>query len=128
MKFIDALAAVTQDDLNEVNTTIEELENQLSGLKRARGVILSALGKAPKRSGAVKGRVSKSLDDTFTVDSAPLTKLDEYRQAVYRYLAANGPQQQATLAKRCNIPSGSMTAVVGHKWFVVTSRGVELKQ
>lgn len=127
MKLLDALKDVTDADLVEINKQIVDTENLLLGLKRARGVVMSALGKAPKHGGARKKSTQVTSGDSGSAaETAPQTRIDQYRESVYRYLLANGPQSQASLCKQLSIPTGSITATLKHPWFTHTAKGVDL--
>jgi len=125
MKFVDALKAVTQDDLREINDKIVETEKYLQGLKRAREIVKGALGMGPQRGGPRPAQRSSVPQPSATEPAQP-TRKEQYREVVYKYLLANGPQSQAVLCKQCGVPGGSITEVLKHPWFTHTAKGVDL--
>ncbi|TXH55362.1 MAG: hypothetical protein E6Q97_08980 [Desulfurellales bacterium] len=65
-----------------------------------------------------------------TVDMAKHTKRtrqDAYREKIRDCIRANGPMSQEKLCKLCNIPGGSITAVLKHEWFEKCEHGINLK-
>lgn len=55
------------------------------------------------------------------------TRQDEYREKIRDCIRANGPMPQAKLCKLCNVPGGSITAVLKHEWFEKCEHGINLK-
>lgn len=138
-KLIDAFSEVSKTDLETVEKAISDNETQLIFLRELRRVLIARLGLKPPtgaaahvHKGPAKKRPAASPPDAAPVQSeltpadAPVTATDRHRQNAYRYIMANGASQPKDICKHCDIPAGSITAVLSHHWFKRTPRGVEL--
>lgn len=134
MSLFEALKNVTKEDLDKCIERIKEIEAELAGMKAARRLIETRLGIEHPRLSNFKGRrPRKAAEDASgeasgeqSAEPQQYTATERHRLRAKEYLMANGPTHQAALAKRCDIPAGSITAVLKHPWFAHTSRGVEL--
>lgn len=130
MSLFEALKNVTKEDLDKCIGRISEIEAELDGLKVARKLIEARLGLTPPRVNNFKGRrrqnTAEQVSGEQSAEPQQYTLTERHRLRAKEYLMANGPTHQAALAKRCDIPQGSITAVLKHSWFAHTSRGVEL--
>lgn len=136
MSLKEALKSVTQADIDELNEQIREHEKEIAQLKEVRRLIEVKLGIRRPLGSHLKGTQKRHKQQEAeelgqgNLRSASSEKIlsftEEYRQKVRLFLMANGPQKQVVLWKRCGIPEGSIDNVIKHRWFTVTSRGVEL--
>lgn len=132
MSLKDALKSVTQADLDELNEQIREHETEIAQLKEVRRLIEVKLGIRRPLGSHLKGTQKRHKQEATEQGNPPVISekivsfTEEYRQKVRLFLMANGPQKQVVLWKRCGIPEGSIDNVIKHRWFTVTSRGVEL--
>lgn len=153
MSLKEALSQIKQSDLDDINNEIESVEKNLAELKELRKVIEIKLGfQKPRGKGNWGGaRRKKTTEDPAPpkpegpkgpldpswVHRQPLTGgialgqagggiTDTYRGKCKEYLMANGPTKVPRLATMCDIPYGSMNAVLKHRWFKSGPNGVEL--
>lgn len=136
MSLREALQQIKQSDLDDVNKEIEDVERALDELKDIREVIEIRLGF--KRRSKVEGTPPRKTQPAAPAAAAPAAAksappgrtlggiTEEYRAKCREYLMANGPTKMIRLAAMCGIPSGSMPAVVNHRWFNKTVDGVAL--
>lgn len=112
VRLIDALDEVTMDDLKEVDREIDGMERRLSSLRQIRKVMeIRLVGKPEPAKGRGGG---KSVAGR------------ERRVKVAEYLIHAGPTRPLVIAQQCGIPSGSITMVLDHPWFVKEPNGVNL--
>ena len=140
MNLMEALSGVTQSDLDEITAKCEALETELSQLREVRKIIEVKLGVRKPVGHNLKGRPKRrSVEDTENTPATlthsamnstgqAYTQTELHRIAARKYLQQHGCTSQSGLAKQCNIPAGSITAVLRHDWFMHTARGVELSR
>lgn len=137
MKLMDALAAISESDLQEVVAEITTLEDRIGQLKEVRRVIELKLGIRKPLGHHLRGSQKKKRHESPVQSagdlggavpdmSSQLTVTDQYRADARRYIMANGPQSAAAIAKACGIPNGSMGGVLKHKGFKQCQHGWEL--
>lgn len=149
MSLRDALEQITQSDLDDVNKQIETAEAELAKLTELRRIIEIKLGFAKPRGkgnwgGALRKKAAPADPPPATVVSddepeAPLPAAveagvrrtatgvtDVYRCKAREFLMANGTTKLTRLAAMCDIPPGSITAVVKHRWFTSGTAGIGL--
>ena len=108
---IEALTEASEKDLKEVEEKIAEHQKNIDALKGVRRILQSRLGVKPE----VKTRASPKVS---------ITK--GYREKAAKYLLHAGTARPLVLAKQCDIPDGSDTAVLEHPWFQREVDGVRL--
>lgn len=135
VSLLEALKTVTEADLTEVNEKIAAMESELNDFKQLQKVIEIKLGMrrsmfqtpGANRGGRPRKRPETPADGSAEISPASqYTTAERHRMRVREYIMANGPASQATICKQCDIPHGSITAVLKHDWFTFTARGVEL--
>jgi len=139
VKLLEALAEVSQKDLDEVIAECETIEKRLEQLNEVRKIIELKLGlrrppghqlKRGYKRKATEANGSQPVAQSQPEQPSPqnMSITDRYRKDAKEYIMANGATKQAELAKRCDIPAGSIAAVIKHKWFNVGEHGVGLTQ
>lgn len=129
-KLLQALEAITEEDLSTIDQQIASLRTQIDSLTAARKIIAAKLGiREPKVEAMLRAKAERKAARTAqqaTVDSgvdqsdsdvALKTRKQVYREQIYRHLTMNGPTRVAVLCKALDIPNGSIGAVVKHEWF-----------
>ena len=135
-KLMEALSAVSQEDLDAVNEELEKLETKADQLKELKRIIEVKLNLRKPQGFHLRGckRKEKPAGDSSDTNSATtdnematqLSVTEQYRLDARRYIMANGPQLGGKIAKACDIPMGSITAVLKHKSFKQGPHGYEL--
>ncbi len=143
MSLKEALEAIKESDLADINADIEAAEKALNAMKELRKIMEIKLGFHEKRSWGGRRKKKTAEEDPPPPKreeqpaQRPLTGgvalvrtsggiTDTYRGKVKEYLMANGPTKVPRLATMCDIPYGSMNAVLKHRWFKSGPNGVEL--
>ena len=143
MSLKEALEAIKESDLADINADIEAAEKALNAMKELRKIMEIKLGFHKKRSWGGRRKKKTAEEDPAPpkreelkgpldpshVHRPPLPVggiTDTYRGKVKEYLMANGPTKVPRLATMCDIPYGSMNAVLKHRWFKSGPNGVEL--
>jgi hypothetical protein len=126
-ELLTSLENATAADLEVLDAEITQKEVHVAMLKEVRRILRVRFGLTSAPSSRLPKTKAKTAELTPTAAPEDLSQTDRYRQAVYRYIMANGPASQAALCKALNIPDGSMTAVISHKWFHKTTRGIDLR-
>lgn len=137
---LDALKNVTSEDLDACDAEIERLDKELVALRQARNLMRAKLGLLVDKVAAMhKGRTKKAEERRSEAEKqaalvssgaapseAGTILVKQRREAIYNYLAANGPTLAKTLCQKLDIPLGSMGAVLNHQWFKSGKNGIEL--
>jgi hypothetical protein len=117
VSLLDALANATPDDLADVEHQMRDTEKKLGSLKALRRVLSIKLnGKQPSQKKTARGRPP----------ATPVGGTDGRRLKVAMYLLHSGPTRPAVIANSCDIPMGSITAVLDHEWFQKVPDGAAL--
>lgn len=119
---LEALAQAKPEDLAEIDEKIEKLNQELDTLKTARRVLAAKF--EPPEERKKPGPRRMSAEQRAAIGKGAQTRA--YRVRCARYILHAGPTKPATLAKECEIPDGSMTAVTTHEWFDRQPDGVHL--
>lgn len=135
---LEALKAVSQEDLDSCESEIVRLESELFHLKTARQLMRTKLGLVVDKVAAMKEgqkrRRTAAVSEEGTGESSGSSDavdsgsqlLRDRRIAIYQYLQGNGATKLKVLCEKLKIPEGSMGAILNHQWFKRTERGIEL--
>jgi len=134
-KLIEALNAITEADFDALALKLKDAEAEVQSLKELLKVVAAKLGKtAPGQHGGRRVQKPKSAaapnvaadgeSDEDTTPAIPgMTRTEQHRRTVQRFIQANGPTRSAELCKKTGVPVGSITAVLKHPMFVETAIG-----
>ena len=137
---LEALKSISQEDLDACEAEIERLDKELVALRQARNLMKAKLGLIVDKVAAMHaGRTKKAeerrseaekqaalVSSGATAAEAGTILVKQRREAIYNYLAANGPTLAKTLCEKLDIPLGSIGAVLNHQWFKCGKKGIEL--
>lgn len=122
---VSILAGASEQDLEEIQERIRALEQEVDSLK----VVEKALD--IRLNGRATKRVGRKPKAEATNGHAPLNRLplsgkgettSTHRMKVVEYLKRVGAAKPAVICNDCDIPKGSITAVLDHEEF---KRGVD---
>lgn len=122
---IDALAAVKESDLQQIDDKLTAMRNELYALEQVRKVVLAKLGKTAPRPAASKADNFKRPEANPDEEQVPpgMSRADFRRQKIAEYIQKNGPSKTSELANATGIPLGSMSALMAHHTFCDTALG-----
>ncbi len=138
---LEALKAVTKEDLDSCESEIVRLESELFHLKTARQLMRTKLGLVvdkvaamregqKRRRRAVASSEDSDADDVAAAVAEPVDSgsqlLRDRRIAIYQHLQRNGATKMKVLCEKLKIPEGLMGAILNYQWFKRTDRGIEL--
>lgn len=116
MTLLAAITEASADDLQQIDTRTQLLETELAFLKSLRGIVAAkcgALGIVVKKPARVAVKPGGSLTDLN-------------RDRVRQYLLTHGCTRRKDLIDALEIPEGSMSVIMKHKWFEFTANGFVL--
>lgn len=122
---IDAIAAVEESDLQELDAKIMSARNELYALEQVRKVIVAKLGQTGPRPASSKADNFKRADSNPDEEQVPpgMSRADFRRQKIAEHIEKEGLTKTGDLARATGIPLGSINALMAHEMFCDTALG-----
>lgn len=116
---VAALESASEADLEQVDEEISTLRNKLESLTLVRKLLSIKLnGKTPRQPPKRSSKPKADEEPKTSVNSSTYGR----RLLAARFLLS-GPSTPMAIARQCDIPSGSITAVLNHEWFTKNGSG-----
>lgn len=123
MKLLDVLKGVTQNDLDEIDTKINDLEGELDGLREVQKLVKVKLHGKPERKKPVRrARTPKDGDDGDADGDAGYEK----KAKIAAYLSERGASQIRDIAAGCGLPPQGLHNYLNCPYFTKSSQGYHL--
>lgn len=126
---MDAIKAITVEDLAAVDKEITEKNAELGGLREVRRFMAMKVGVIKKKSHGKRAAGQAATGTDPARPSAPKGTLSEkYRRDVAKWLLEHGnsPTRLSKLADAVGMPDGSASAIIAHPWFTKSDQGYYL--